>query len=66
MLQFPKPKNIESLTSILLVLIKKKECRSPMKTELKDLQQCKRYGLIKIDTEIRNYPLYFGLDFQCT
>ena len=27
MLQFQKPKNIGSLTSILLVLIKKKECR---------------------------------------
>ena len=26
MLQFQKPKNIGSLTSILLVLIKKKEC----------------------------------------
>ena len=28
MLQFPKPKNIGSLTSFLLVLIKKKECIS--------------------------------------
>ena len=29
------------------------KCRSPMKTELKKLQQFKSYGQIKIDTEIR-------------